>query len=489
MKHKITIVGLGPGGVDDITLGALRVLEQGEQVILRTGRHGIVPFLKERGIHFSTMDELYDSCSSFDDIYPAMIKIIFTAAQERDVVLGLPGHPLVGERLALELLNELDESVYEVEVLPGISRADAVTALVHKSGVEGLKVLVASEMPVQHLDPGMVTVVIDIHNVILASELKINLLDVYPPNMGVYLCYMDENGEAVSEEIALHMLDHYKFFDHTSCLYIPTLKLEELSNFQFRHLLDIMEMLRAPGGCPWDREQDHVSLKQFLIEETYEVLEAIDLQDMDKLLEELGDLLLQVVFHAQIANEHGEFNIMDVTTGICRKMISRHTHIFGDVKVNSAEEVLINWEAIKKQEKGFKSHTQVLRDIPSNLPALMRGYKVQKKAAQVGFDWDRVEDAIAKVEEELQELKDAYQEGQQESINEELGDLLFAVVNVSRFFKQQPELALTSTIEKFIRRFEYIEQNAGRPLEEMTLEEMDSLWDQAKVAFRNEKHV
>ena len=208
-------------------------------------------------------------------------------------------------------------------------------------------------------------------------------------------------------------------------------------------------MLRSPEGCPWDREQSHQSLKQYLIEETYEVLEAINLDDMDKLAEELGDVLLQVVFHAQIAKEHGEFSINDVITGICRKMINRHTHIFGDAKVDSAEQVVGNWEAIKKKEKGLKSHTQVLKDIPAILPALMRSYKVQKKAALVGFDWDKPEDAIAKADEEFRELKQAYQSGNENDIKEELGDLLFAIVNISRFLKQEPEQALTATTEVY----------------------------------------
>jgi tetrapyrrole methylase family protein/MazG family protein len=489
MTPKITIVGLGPGKEDEITLGALKALEQGHRVILRTGLHGIVPFLKEHGIKFSTLDDVYDISESFDDIYPEMIKRIAAAAEEGDVVLGLPGHPMVGERLTFELLKELKEPVYQIEIVPGISRADALLALVRKSGVEGLKILAADELPAAQLDPGLVTVITGVHNNIVASELKLSLLNVYPPDVKIHLSRQNHQGELISEEIPLHTLDHSREFDHTCCIYVPSLGLRELTAYQFRHLVEIMEMLRAPEGCPWDREQDHVTLKQYLIEETYEVLEAIDLQNMDKLAEELGDVMLQVVFHAQVASERGEFGIGDVITGVCQKMIDRHPHIFGDVKVSSSDDVLNNWESIKKEEKGFKSHTQVLKDVPSNLPALMRSFKVQKKAAQAGFDWDDVEDAMIKVEEELRELKEVYQEGPEEKVKEELGDLLFAVVNVCRFLKQEPELALTATTEKFIKRFAYIEENAVKPLEEMTLEEMDSLWNQAKAAFLNDIRV
>lgn len=254
--------------------------------------------------------------------------------------------------------------------------------------------------------------------------------------------------------------------------------------YDFNDLLKVMERLRAENGCPWDREQTHESLKIYMIEETYEVLEALDAGDMKKFCNELGDLLLQIVFHAQIAKENGVFDIDDVTTEICQKLISRHTHIFGDAKADTAEQVIENWEAIKKKEKQIKSQTGVLKDVPSNLPALMRSYKVQQKAAQVGFDWDDIEDVFGKVDEEIRELRDVYKSKNVERITDELGDALFALVNLSRFLRIQPELALTGTINKFIRRFEYVEQQSakeGKKLEDMTLAEMDVLWNEAKV--------
>ena len=260
--------------------------------------------------------------------------------------------------------------------------------------------------------------------------------------------------------------------------------------YEFSDLVEIMKLLRSEKGCPWDRDQNHESLKKYLIEETYEVLEAIDLKDKDKLCEELGDLLLQVVFHAQIGSEEGTFNIDDVITSICCKMILRHTHVFGGDKAETPDEVVDNWEAIKRKEKDVKSHTEVLRDVPSNLPALMRSYKVQQKAAQVGFDWDNIQDVFDKVDEEIRELKDVYTSKNVERISDEMGDVFFALVNLSRFLKVQPELALTGTINKFIKRFEYIEQEslkAGRKLEEMTLSEMDELWNKAKIHISEEK--
>ncbi|MBP7175249.1 MAG: nucleoside triphosphate pyrophosphohydrolase [Thermoclostridium sp.] len=253
--------------------------------------------------------------------------------------------------------------------------------------------------------------------------------------------------------------------------------------YSYTDLLEIMKKLRGPGGCPWDREQDHETLKKYFIEETYEVLEAIDLKSPEKLCEELGDVLLQVIFHARIAEENGQFTMDDVIDTVSRKMVHRHQHVFGLAQAETADDVVNLWEDIKKQEKGVKSQTEVLKDVPPVLPALMRSYKVQEKAAKVGFDWDHVEDAWKKVAEETEELREAYLTGDKEKTEGEMGDLLFAVVNVARFLKIQPELALTGTINKFIRRFEYIETKSrekGRKLSSMTLREMDVLWDEAK---------
>lgn len=260
--------------------------------------------------------------------------------------------------------------------------------------------------------------------------------------------------------------------------------------YSLEDFIEIMKTLRGPNGCPWDREQSHESLKKSFIEETYEVLEAIDLKMSDKLCEELGDVLLQVVFHTIIAEEEGHFTISDVIDGVSKKMVFRHEHVFGKEKAQTADDVIDLWDKIKKKEKGARSQTEILKDVPPILPALMRSYKVQEKAAKVGFDWDDVKDAWAKVEEEKDELKDAYESADIKRIQEELGDLLFAIVNVSRFLKVEPELALTGTVNKFIKRFEYIETKsieAGKQLTDMTLEEMDVLWDEAKEILKGEK--
>lgn len=249
---------------------------------------------------------------------------------------------------------------------------------------------------------------------------------------------------------------------------------------------EILKILRVE--CPWDREQTHESIRSCLLEEAYEVVDAINRKDDANLREELGDVLLQVVFHSSMAREEGRFNLKDVINEECEKMIRRHPHVFLEENLKTIDKVLEKWENIKVKESGQTDQTSRLEKVPRALPALTRAKKVQKKAADVGFDWNEVAPALDKVNEETCELREAWRMGDRDAMKEELGDLLFSVVNVARFLDVDPEEALTFTTEKFIRRFAYIEKAAmacGRQMEDMSLEEMDQLWDQAKLAARN----
>ncbi len=251
--------------------------------------------------------------------------------------------------------------------------------------------------------------------------------------------------------------------------------------YGFEDLLRIMELLRSPEGCMWDREQDHHSIRRNFIEETYEACEAIDDEDAEHLKEELGDVLLQVVFHAQMEKEKGVFDISDVADGVCKKLIYRHPHIFGDVKVSSSAEILENWDELKRREKHQETQTSSLESVAKSLPGLIRAEKLQKKAAKAGFDWKYPNDALMKVSEELIEVQEAIKEDG--DVEDEIGDLLFAVVNSARHLKVDPERAIERACEKFIKRFSFIERQAeseNRQLTELSLEEMDAFWEQAK---------
>ncbi len=259
--------------------------------------------------------------------------------------------------------------------------------------------------------------------------------------------------------------------------------MDKKSNFE--ELVAVMKRLRAPEGCPWDREQTHDSLKPYMLEEAYEALEAIDLRDDDELCKELGDVLLQVVFHAQIADEEQRFSIDDVAGSIVEKLVRRHPHVFGDVQVKDAKNVLENWEEIKKQERRDAGQQQPshLDGIPKSLPALMRAQRVQSRAARQGFDWPNAEGALDKVEEEFAELRQAQSDQSTEAIEDEFGDLLFSVVNTARFLQINPEDALRRSVDKFERRFRAIESElnkSNRSMRDTALSELDELWDEIK---------
>ena len=256
----------------------------------------------------------------------------------------------------------------------------------------------------------------------------------------------------------------------------------------FDRLMELMRRLRAPGGCPWDAEQTHESLKRYLLEESYEVIEAIDANDPALLKEELGDLMLQPVFHAAIAEEAGRFTMGDVLDAINDKLIRRHPHVFGEEKVKTAEEQVANWERIKKAEKGAERKS-ALSGVPPALPALMKAHKITEKAARVGFDWEHVDQVFAKVLEELHEFEETMAERDEERMEAELGDLLFAIVNLGRFLSLNPEEALRKTIDRFARRFSHVEDTLharGMHMQEASLSEMDELWEEAKRMEREE---
>ncbi len=259
---------------------------------------------------------------------------------------------------------------------------------------------------------------------------------------------------------------------------------------EFNRLIDIMKRLRAPNGCPWDREQDYLSLRRYILEEAYELIEAIESGDLDNMTEECGDLVLQVVFVSQIAAERGDFNICDVLNYISSKLVRRHPHVFGDVTVENSDEVLKNWEQIKLGEKKEKHKDEsVISGVPRGLPALLRSFRIQEKAAKVGFDWPKnhIEDVLAKVDEEVGEVKEAIAAGDKKAVADELGDVLFIVTNLSRHLKIDPETALHQATDKFAKRFKIVEKNvaeSGRKWDEFSLEELDRLWKKAKTTIK-----
>lgn len=480
----LKIMGLGPGAYEALTIGALKELKNNKNIYFRTEKHPTVDFLKDEGIKFESYDHAYEKYDSFDDLYKYIAEDLITKIKDdEDLIYAVPGHPLVAEKSVINLIELCKENNIQYEVLPAVSFVDAMMEALQVDPIEGVKIIDAFDMKNQILDKRVGTIITQVYNNFIASEVKLRLLEGYEDDTEIiFVRAAGVEGLESIRKIPLYELDWQEDIDYLTSIYIP----KDLGNKKdFQDLLDIIETLRNPGGCPWDREQTHESLKSALLEECYEVIDAIENEDEDALIEELGDVLLQVVFHASIGKEDGYFDIMDVIGGISNKMINRHPHVFGNEEVNTSEQVLVNWDEIKKEEKGIKTLTEEMQNIAKSLPATTRAYKVQKKAKKVGFDWDDVNCAMDKVKEELNEIKEVYNCEDKSIIEGEVGDLLFACINVARFLEVDGELALDKTIKKFIKRFSYIENEAiknNKNLKDMTLEEMDKLWEEAKTS-------
>jgi len=478
----IKIMGLGPGAKDALTIGALEVLKSAARIYIRTEKHPTVDYIRTLGIDFVTFDDKYEAGTSFDEVYDLIAQnLLSEQAKYGDIVYAVPGHPLVAERTVTILIKLCDEQNIEYEILPAVSFIDAMMESLKIDPVSGLRIIDSFDLKNQIGDRRSGVIITQVYNKLIASEVKLWLSQYYEDDSEIYFVRAaGVKGIEVIRKIPIYEIDRQTDIDYLTSLYIP----KNTKSKDFNDLLEIMDILRGAEGCPWDKEQSHESLKKYLVEECYEVLEAIDEKDDDMLIEELGDVLLQVVFHAKIGKEQGYFNINDVIAGICNKMIHRHPHVFGTETINTSEEVLTTWDKIKRDEKGFETYTEELKHVGKNLPSLMRAEKVQKKASKIGFDFDKVESAMDKVIEELKEVKDVYKSNNKAKILEEIGDLFFSVVNVARFLDIEPESALHCTIEKFIKRFHYMEKSSlekGLELRNMSLNDMDLLWNESKT--------
>ncbi|MBU3145883.1 nucleoside triphosphate pyrophosphohydrolase [Clostridium sp. CF012] len=479
----IRVVGLGPGAIGSLTIETLEILKNGKKIYLRTEKHPTVDYLKSLSIQFETYDDRYEEYNNFDDVYRSIAEDLIRKHEiYEDIIYGVPGHPLVAETTVKLLIEKCEINKIDIEILPAVSFIDAVIGSLKLDPIEGLKIIDAFDIKNQVLDKRVGLLLTQVYNKAIATDTKLALLEYYKDEMEIYFVRAAGiKGLECTRKIKLYELDRQEDIDYLTSIYIPK---ELEATLDFQDLIEIMNTLRDENGCAWDRQQTHESMKKFLIEECYEVLEAIDEKDEDKIIEELGDVLLQVIFHAQIGKEEGYFNINDVIKGVTRKMINRHPHIFKNIESKNPQQVLESWEKIKTYEKGFNNYTDTLKHVPKNLPGLMRACKVQEKASKLGFDFDSVEPAMEKVLEELKEVKDVYKGKNRAKILEEVGDLVFSTVNVARMLDIDPEFAVNYTIDKFINRFQYIEENASNrnlDLKDMSLAEMDALWNESKT--------
>ncbi len=478
---SIIIVGLGPGNKSDLTLRAWETLSGAKEVYLRTDRHPIVPELP-KGPVYHTFDELYEQAEDFGALYNGIARRIIELGRGPDgVVYAVPGHPLVGEATVTRILELAHRDGIKVEIIGGLSFIEPVLSALGLDGLEGLQVLDAIEVAAMHhppINPDAPALLAQVYNKRLASDLKLTLMNQYRDEYKVTLIHAAGTPDERIETIPLYRIDHSEHISHLTTLYIPPMPVAS----GFQSFQETIAHLRAPDGCPWDRRQTHQSLRRNLLEETYEVLEAIDAGNPDAMCEELGDLLLQIVLHAQIAVDEGEFHMADVIASINSKIIRRHPHVWGDVEAGDAQVVIQNWEKLKEKERRSNGQTDrsLLDGVPGSLPALSQALAYQERAARVHFDWDSADAVLERVCEEMAEAREA---GDEKARAAEVGDVLFSLVNWARWLNVDPESALREANRRFYRRFRHIERRAaeqGRSITDLSLDEMDALWEEAK---------
>ncbi|NOK85995.1 MAG: hypothetical protein GFH27_549395n17 [Chloroflexi bacterium AL-W] len=478
----ITIVGLGPGDVDDLSRRAWRVLKQAPKVYLRTAHHGCVPCLPQESTVYHPFDHLYESLDEFEAVYQTIADTILQAAHDAgDVVYAVPGDPLVGEATTTRILSQAREAGIAVQIINGISFIEPMLAAVGVDALDGLQIYDGLEVAAMHhppINPDFPALVGQVYNRRVASNVKLTLMNQYPDDYEVMLIHSAGTNAEQVETVPLYQIDRSEAISYTTSLFVPAMPgMNSFERFQ-----EIISHLRDPeNGCPWDLKQTHESLRQYLLEEAYETLEAIDAGNTDELYRELGDLMLQIVLHTQIAIDDGEFRMTDVLSHINEKMIRRHPHVFATIDVEDADEVVTNWEAIKAQEKASSPPESRLDSVPKALPALLRAFNYQERAARAGFDWPQIDGVRDKIIEELDEVLSAPDDAARQ---EEIGDLLFVLVNWARWLKVDPENALRLASDKFYRRFAFVEAKvraSGQPMNDFSLAQLDSFWDEAKA--------
>lgn len=500
---QLTIVGLGLGAWDTLTMGAIDALRQARIVYVRTALHpplaAIQAHLPE--IQFHSFDHLYETLPHLSAVYDEIVRRVIEAAVREPVVYAVPGSPSLSESTVRMLRGRARTAGIPVQLVQGLSYVEPVLAAVGISDAPWVQVLEAAEVALMADEnalgevPGeavplpwrapivtVPTLISYLYDCSLASAVKLWLGKYYPDEHRVQVVHTPGTSECRVEAIPLYELDRLPDIDYATALYVPPLA-ETENTRTFAGLMNVTRALRAPGGCPWDREQTHASLKPHLLEEAYEVMEALDSGDTQDLAEELGDLLFQVTIHSQVAAEAGEFSIEEVIGGIAGKLIGRHPHVFGELRLETADEVRGAWEGFKQREKPKRA--SILEQIPKGLPALPQSNLIQKRASSVGFEWPSLEEVISKVEEEIAELRHEVQlEASKDDEREEFGDILFALVSVARHLHIDPEEALRLANRKFVARFQYVEARVNtldKSLRDLSPQELDTFWQEAKA--------
>ena len=473
--NKLTVIGLGCDE-NDITLSALNEIKGAKTLVVRTENTLSFNVLKNLDKTAISLDYVYEKSRSFNTLNVNLAKEVIKLLKTGDVCYLVDGSAT--EDLSTK---EIIKRVKDVKVISGISAKEKCLerlkiSTTNCTSLSAYDVLLGEEF-------SLPLVVYAIDSVKVASEVKLKLMNLIGEETTVYV-----SSNNFTKKIPLYELDRLKKYDYSTSLYVEKLELTKKERFTFKDLLKILEVLRSENGCPWDKVQTPSSIEKNLIEETYELLDAIESDDDEKIIEEAGDVLLQVAFYILFGEESGRYNAEDVLSGVCSKLITRHTHVFGQDKASNGEEALSTWNKNKAIEKGYNSAYEYVDSVPKNLPSLMRAEKVGSRAGKFNFDFNNVEETYLKVYEEIEEIKEAVKSKNSEEIEKECGDLLFSVVNTVRKLGVDAETALMKSTNKFINRFKMLEEyliKNGLDMSNMKIEELDKYYNLLKAENGN----
>lgn len=476
MSYPIEVIGLGAGDLDQLPLGIYKKIKQATNLYVRTIDHPVIEALEKEEITFNSFDFYYEQEKQFEDVYTKIVDTLLTEAKQNEVIYAVPGHPMLAE-YTVQLLLAQEE--IEVNILGGHSYLDALFTTLKIDPIEGFQFVDGTSFKRSELNYQQHLIFCQVYDEMIASHIKLTLLEDLPADYMVKIVIGAGSEQEKITTVPLKELDHSLEMSNLMTIYVPPAP-KKLLHHTFANLREVIATLRGPEGCEWDKRQTHESLRPYAIEEVFELIDAIDAEDDEGIIEELGDVLLQVMLHSQIGEDASYFSVDDVILGITNKMIHRHPHVFNES--TSREGHIKSWDELKDDEKGSEIES-VLASIPKSLPSLTKAYQLQENAAKVGFDWDDVNDMWLKLKEELVEVGVAIKEQNKTDIEAELGDVLFVLANISRYYNIDPEIALNRTNNKFLSRFQHIEQRLleqDKDITKTTLEEMDEYWDEAK---------
>ncbi|WP_394122193.1 nucleoside triphosphate pyrophosphohydrolase [Planococcus donghaensis] len=485
--NTIHIIGLGAGDLDQLPLGVYKKLKAADNLYVRTEDHPVLTELAQESVTFKSFDSVYEKHDAFSPVYEEIAETLIDLSKRASIIYAVPGHPLVAEQTVQNLIAAEKQGLCRLAIEGGHSFLDSLFGALRIDPIEGFQLMDGTEMTSDQVNMTQHLLIAQVYDSFSASEVKLTLMEKYPDDYPVTIVTAAGSADEVLRTVPLHELDRSAEVNNLTTVYVPpaaeqTQRLKEWQTFR-----SIIAQLRGPEGCPWDREQTHESLSPYLIEEAHELLQAIQEGDDEAIADELGDVLLQVFLHAQIGQDNGYFQLEDVLESISAKMIRRHPHVFGDVPAEDSDQVVANWQEIKAQEKPAAASLLEGQDRFSS--SLTTSFNYQKKAAKVGFSWPDAAGAWDKFHEELQEFQQEVAKGSKARQLDELGDLLFTLVNLARFFDLSPEEAMMQANRKFQTRFSYVEQQVKEGtgnFSDYTLEQLDDFWNQAKRLARKE---